>query len=175
MVNVAGCAPHPGWIVESLLALSAGQMGAGDLDRLGRPQFFADHLAHHGCHRNEFYEFKASAEQMSHRGCLMEHLGCKATQAVGDCNDRRWNGEGSCTKGGYACVGCTSPGFGQTRNFLSTPKIAGIPVSLPVDMPKAWFVALAALSKSATPRRVRSNAAADHVVAPPKSQREQTE
>jgi len=36
-----------------------------------------------------------------------------------------------------------------------------------VDMPKAWFVALAALSKSATPPRVRTNAHADHVVVPP--------
>ena len=35
------------------------------------------------------------------------------------------------------------------------------------DMPKAWFVALASLSKSATPKRVRQNANADHVVVPP--------
>jgi ferredoxin hydrogenase small subunit len=34
-------------------------------------------------------------------------------------------------------------------------------------MPKAWFVALAALSKSATPRRVRENAVADHAVVTP--------
>jgi ferredoxin hydrogenase small subunit len=34
-------------------------------------------------------------------------------------------------------------------------------------MPKAWFVALAALSKSATPRRVRENATADHLVVTP--------
>jgi ferredoxin hydrogenase small subunit len=30
-------------------------------------------------------------------------------------------------------------------------------------MPKAWFVALSALSKSATPSRVRENATADHL------------
>jgi ferredoxin hydrogenase small subunit len=34
-------------------------------------------------------------------------------------------------------------------------------------MPKAWFVALAALSKSATPRRVRENATADHPLVTP--------
>jgi hypothetical protein len=34
-------------------------------------------------------------------------------------------------------------------------------------MPKAWFVALAALSKSATPKRVRENAVADHTVVTP--------
>ena len=167
VINVAGCAPHPGWITESLLALTNGDLAAKDLDGFGRPTFIANHLAHHGCSRNEFYEFKASAETMSERGCLMEHLGCRATQAVGDCNQRSWNGGGSCTKGGYACIACTSPGFEGSQNFLATAKLAGIPVGLPTDMPKAWFVALAALSKSATPRRVRTNATSDHVVVPP--------
>ncbi len=167
VVNIAGCAPHPGWIMETLAALVHGDLGASDLDGLGRPKFFADHLAHHGCSRNEFYEFKASAERASDRGCLMEHLGCKATQAVGDCNQRVWNGAGSCTDGGYACIACTSPGFEGARGHLATPKVAGIPVGLPLDMPKAWFMALAALSKSATPKRVRTNATADHVVVPP--------
>lgn len=167
VVNIAGCAPHPGWISETLAALALGQMAADGLDSYGRPKFFAEHLAHHGCARNEFYEFKASAEALSERGCLMEHLGCKATQAVGDCNQRSWNGGGSCTQGGYACIACTSPGFESSRNYLETAKVAGIPVGLPLDMPKAWFVALAALSKSATPQRVRANATADHVVVPP--------
>ncbi|MDR3465143.1 MAG: HupU protein [Xanthobacteraceae bacterium] len=167
VINVAGCAPHPDWIMETLAALTTGDLAASDLDGYGRPKFIANHLAHHGCSRNEFYEFKASAEKMSERGCLMEHLGCKATQAVGDCNQRSWNGGGSCTKGGYACISCTSPGFESSRNFLETSKVAGIPVGLPLDMPKAWFVALSALSKSATPRRVRSNATSDHIVVPP--------
>lgn len=171
VINIVGCAPHPDWIVETLMALSAGDLGVGDLDPLGRPKFFADHLAHHGCSRNEFYEFKASAETASDRGCLMEHLGCKATQAVGDCNQRAWNGSGSCTDGGYACIACTSPDFERARGFLVTPKIGGIPVGLPLDMPKAWFMALAALSKSATPKRVRLNAIEDHVVVPPGRQK----
>jgi ferredoxin hydrogenase small subunit len=168
VVNVAGCAPHPGWVIETLAALALGDLSAGQLDALGRPRAYADHLAHHGCGRNEFYEFKASAARPSDRGCLMENLGCRATQAPGDCNIRRWNGYGSCTDGGYACINCTSPAFETPSGpFLETPKVAGIPVGLPVDMPKAWFVALAALSKSATPQRVRTNAHADHVIVPP--------
>ena len=167
VVNVAGCAPHPGWIIETLTALAQDLIGPLDLDQAGRPRFFSDHLAHHGCSRNEFYEFKASAETLSDRGCMMEHLGCKGTQAVGDCSQRSWNGGGSCTKGGFACVACTAPDFEDIRNFLQTPKVAGIPVGFPLDMPKAWFLALAALSKSATPKRVRTNAVADHVVVPP--------
>lgn len=167
VVNVAGCAPHPGWIMETLAALVSDVLDRADLDGLARPRFYADHLAHHGCSRNEFYEFKASAERPSDRGCLMEHLGCRATQAVGDCNQRVWNGGGSCTDGGYACISCTGPDFQDTRGHLATPKVAGIPVGLPLDMPKAWFVALAALSKSATPKRVRENARHDRPVVPP--------
>jgi ferredoxin hydrogenase small subunit len=163
VVNISGCAPHSGWIMETLLALSLGRFASADIDGYGRPRLFADHLAHHGCSRNEFYEFKASAEDVSQRGCLMEHLGCKATQAVGDCNQRAWNGGGSCTQAGSTCIACTSPGFEATRGFHHTPKIGGIPVGLPLDMPKAWFVALAALSKSATPKRVRENARSDRI------------
>ncbi|PIW06981.1 MAG: HupU protein, partial [Comamonadaceae bacterium CG17_big_fil_post_rev_8_21_14_2_50_60_13] len=101
-------------------------------------------------------------------GCLMENLGCKGTQAHADCNIRLWNGEGSCLRGGYACVNCTAPGFQNPGHaFHVTPKLAGIPVGLPSDMPKAWFVALASLSKSATPRRVKINSRSDHVLVPP--------
>ncbi len=168
VINISGCAPHPGWVVETLAALALDDTNPDDLDTLGRPRAIADHLAHHGCSRNEFYEFKASAARPSDRGCLMENLGCRATQAPGDCNLRRWNGFGSCTDGGFTCINCTSPGFESPAGpFQETAKVAGIPVGLPVDMPKAWFVALAALSKSATPQRVRANAHADHVVVPP--------
>jgi ferredoxin hydrogenase small subunit len=41
-------------------------------------------------------------------------------------------------------------------------------VGLPLDMPKAWFMTLAALSKSATPARVRQNAEADRILVNPK-------
>ena len=50
VINIAGCAPHPGWIMETLLALWRPAIStAADLDALGRPTFFAGHLAHHGC------------------------------------------------------------------------------------------------------------------------------
>jgi ferredoxin hydrogenase small subunit len=168
VVNIAGCPTHPGWVVDTLEKLAFDGLTADDLDEVGRPLLFAEQLVHHGCPRNEFYEFKASAEKHSDLGCLMENLGCKGTQAHADCNTRPWNGAGSCLKGGFACIACTEPGFEAPGHaFQQTPKLAGIPVGLPVDMPKAWFVALAALSKSATPRRVRENAVEDHTVVRP--------
>jgi len=168
VVNIAGCPTHPGWIVDTLEKLAFDGLTASDLDEVGRPLLYAEQLVHHGCPRNEFYEFKASALKHSDLGCLMENLGCKGTQAHADCNTRAWNGAGSCLKGGYACIACTEPGFEAPGHaFQETPKLAGIPVGLPTDMPKAWFVALAALSKSATPKRVRENAVEDHTVVRP--------
>jgi len=163
VINIAGCPVHPNWVVETLLQIAEEDLTANELDDLNRPRSYADHLVHHGCPRNEYYEYKASAEKPSDLGCLMENMGCLGTQAHADCNTRLWNGEGSCLRGGYACINCTSPGFEEPgHSFTRTPKIAGIPIGLPTDMPKAWFVALASLSKAATPVRLKNNAHADH-------------
>lgn len=168
VINVAGCPTHPNWITETLMQLAAGEMTRDDLDEWRRPRSYTDHLVHHGCPRNEFYEFKASASRLSELGCLMEHKGCMGTQAHADCNTVPWNGVGSCLKGGYPCVNCTAPGFQEPgHRFVETPKIAGIPIGLPLDMPKAWFVALASLSKAATPERLRKNAKSDHILVTP--------
>ncbi len=168
VINVAGCPTHPGWIVDTLLALVGGALTAESLDGWQRPRFYAEQLVHHGCPRNEYYEFKASAQKLSDLGCLMENMGCKGTQAHADCNTRPWNGAGSCVRGGFACISCTEPGFEDPGHpFMETPKVAGIPIGLPLDMPKAWFIALAALSKSATPKRVRENSRSDHPVIAP--------
>lgn len=169
VINIAGCPTHPNWVTEALLQISSGEMKEGELDEYHRPRSYSDHLVHHGCPRNEYYEFKASAAKPSDLGCLMEHMGCLGTQAHADCNLRLWNGEGSCLRGGYACINCTEPGFERPRHhFTETEKIAGIPVGLPIDMPKAWFVALASLSKAATPERLRENARADHIQRAPR-------
>lgn len=168
VINVAGCPTHPDWVTETLMLLAAGTMTQDDLDGFARPRFYADHLVHHGCSKNEFYEYKASATELSEIGCMMEHLGCIGTQAVGDCNIRAWNGSGSCTRAGYPCINCTAPEFEEPgHGFTETPKFAGIPVGLPSDMPKAWFMALASLSKAATPRRIGVNATSDRITVPP--------
>lgn len=164
VINIGGCPTHPDWITETLLMIKAGAFSADDLDALNRPRFYTEHLAHHACPKNEFYEYKASAEKLSQIGCMMEHLGCVGTQAAGDCNIRGWNGGSSCTRAGYPCINCTAPEFEEPGHaFDKTPKTGGIPRGLPADMPKAWFMALASLSKAATPRRIAQNAVSDRI------------
>ncbi len=168
VINIAGCPIHPGWLTDTLTRIALGTLAHTDLDEWERPLSYTNHLVHHGCSRNEFYEFKASGEKLSDLGCMMENLGCKGTQARADCNIRPWNGSGSCIDGGYPCINCTSPRFEEPGHiFTATPKIGGIPIGLPTDMPKAWFVALAALSKAATPTRLKVNAVHDRVAIPP--------
>lgn len=172
VINIAGCPIHPGWLAETLHMIADGAFSPEALDEWGRPVFYTSHLVHHGCGRNEFYEYKASAEQLSDMGCMMENLGCKGTQARADCNIRPWNGGGSCLTGNYPCINCTAPDFEEpSHSFTQTPKIAGIPVGLPTDMPKAWFVALASLSKAATPARLRENATSDRIRSLPTDKR----
>jgi len=170
VINIAGCAIHPGWLADSLSLLSQGNLV---LDEWARPAFYTEGLVHHGCPRNEFYEYKASAPEPNDLGCLMENFGCKATQARGDCNIRLWPGGGSCLRGGFSCINCTAPGFQNPGHpFLETPKVAGLPSTLPTDMPKAWFVALSALAKAATPERVRVNATSPKILVPPNKRAE---
>ncbi len=173
VINISGCPIHPDWVTGTLMQIARGEFDESFIDQLGRPKSYVNHLVHHGCPRNEFYEYKASAELPCQLGCLMEHMGCMGTLAQADCNTRLWNGNGSCVRGGYACINCTAPGFQEPGHaFVETPKIAGIPRGLPVDMPKAWFVALASLAKAATPKRLEKNAVADHVLVPPVKQSE---
>ena len=160
VVNIAGCPAHPDWITGTLTELADGSLDERDLDQYGRPKLFYSKLAHHGCTRNEYYEFKASATEYSHQGCLFENLGCKGTQCDSDCNERLWLARtGSCPRGGFPCLSCTSPKWpdGFTP-FFETQKIGDIPTTLPLDVPKAWYVGISGLSKLACPKRLSVNA-----------------
>jgi len=168
VVNVAGCPAHPDWVTGTLAELAADSLSEEDLDRYGRPRMFYMKLAHHGCPRNEYYEFKASAEHYSEQGCLFENLGCKGTQCDSDCNERLWLGRtGSCTRGGFPCLSCTSPrwpdGFVP---FFETQKIGDVPTTLPLDVPKAWYVGISGLAKLACPKRLSVNAVSTKPVEP---------
>jgi NiFe hydrogenase small subunit HydA len=160
VVNVPGCPAHPDWIIGTLWALRADRLAEENLDRFNRPRAFYAKLAHHACPRNEYYEFKASAAAYSQQGCLFENLGCKGTLCESDCNERLWlTRTGSCTRGGFPCLSCTSPLFPDGFvPFFETAKIDGIPTSLPLDVPKAWYVGISGLSKLACPERLRRNA-----------------
>ncbi|KPK96411.1 hypothetical protein AMJ80_00030 [bacterium SM23_31] len=160
VINIAGCPAHPDWIIETLNFITKGKLTVDNLDKYQRPDLFYSKLAHHACPRNEYYEFKASAEEYGQQGCLFENLGCKATQCESDCNERLWLGRtGSCTRGGFPCISCTSPVFPDGfLPFFETQKIEDIPTTLPLDVPKAWYVGISGMAKLACPKRLAVNA-----------------
>jgi NiFe hydrogenase small subunit HydA len=160
VVNVPGCPAHPDWLTGTLAELAAHKLTREGLDKYNRPRMFYAKLAHHGCPRNEYYEFKASALEYSQQGCLFENLGCKGTQCDSDCNERLWLGRtGSCTRGGFPCLSCTSPKWPEGfEPFFCTQKIGDVPTTLPLDVPKAWYVGISGLAKLACPKRLSINA-----------------
>jgi NiFe hydrogenase small subunit HydA len=80
VINIPGCPSHPDWIVETLIMILSDRMTKELLDTYNRPKVFFSYLAHHGCPRNEYYEFKSSAVEYGQCGCLFENLGCKGTR-----------------------------------------------------------------------------------------------
>ena len=166
VINISGCPAHPDWILETLTLIVRGKLTADSLDFANRVPHIYGNLAHHACPRNEFYEFKASAEAFGQMGCLFENLGCRGTQCESDCNLRLWMGRtGSCTRAGYPCIACTSQDFPKPElPYFRTTMVAGVPRFLPRDVPKSWYVGLVRLSKMATPDRLRVNALSSHIV-----------
>jgi Ni,Fe-hydrogenase I small subunit len=160
VINIPGCPAHPDWMRDTLGAIVHGRMAVEDLDEYQRPRIFYSKLAHHACPRNEYYEFKASAEEYSQQGCLFENLGCRGTLCESDCNERLWLARtGSCPRGGFPCLSCTSPDFPDGfAPFFRTLKIGNIPTTLPRDVPKAWYVGISGLAKLACPERLKKSA-----------------
>jgi len=164
VINIPGCPAHPDWIIETLHLIVNGKLTFEALDAANRPFQFYNGLAHHGCPKNEFYEFKSSATEYGQIGCLFEFLGCRGTQCESDCNTRLWLGRtGSCTRGGFPCIACTSQEFPQAGSrFFSTELTGNVPRYLPRDVPKAWYIGITGLSKMATPERLKVNATSSH-------------
>lgn len=160
VINVPGCPAHPDWIMETLYLLAGDQLTPDKLDYANRPAHFYNTLAHCGCPKNEFYEFKASAEEYGQLGCMFEKLGCRGTQCESDCNIRLWLGRtGSCTRAGFPCIACTAQNFPPPDvRYFETEWTANVPKTLPRDVPKAWYIGMVGLSKMAAPERLKLNA-----------------
>ncbi len=172
VINVAGCAPHPGWIMETFAALALGDL-CGRRSRRAR----AAEILRQDARPSRLRAQRISTSSRPAPAPVRSRLPDGASRLQGDAGGRRLQParlerrRNPAPTAAFACIACTSPGFEGRALPHVTPKIAGIPVGLPLDMPKAWFMTLAALSKSATPERVRKNAEADRIVA--ESQEEQ--
>ncbi len=154
VVALPGCPVHPEWLGYTLTMLSEGRSVA--VDALARPRELYSHLAHHGCTRNEYFEWKVDAKGFGLReGCLYYEQGCRGPMTRASCNRTLWNDVSSKTRIGTPCFGCTEPDFPRS-DFFRTKTNMSIPADVPLGVPKRTYLTVAGVAKSFHIKRLES-------------------
>jgi len=145
VINIPGCPVHPRWLVETLFALHENKHVA--LDEFLRPKEIFSYLVHHGCLRNEYFEWKVDSKQVGEKeGCLYYEHGCLGPVTHANCNKILWNGISSKTRAGSPCLGCTEFDFPR-RALYETQKNMSLPQT-PFGISKRAYYTLAGIAKS---------------------------
>ncbi len=153
VVNLAGCPANGDVVVSALSALVTGQ--APELDQYQRPVAWYGMLAHQGCTRNEYHEFRVEEADFGGRGCLFFHLGCQGPLSHAPCNKILWNRRSSKTRAGVPCHGCTQPDFPRAHPFFKTREIEGLPLDLPDGVKRAHYMVYKNMARVAAPQRLK--------------------
>ncbi|NPA73419.1 MAG: hydrogenase [Epsilonproteobacteria bacterium] len=153
VVNIPGCPAHPEWIVFVLDSLK--DRGAVITDELKRPKEIYGYLTHHGCTRNEYFEWKVDSKDFGTKeGCLFYLQGCRAPTTHGSCNRILWNEVNSKTRSGSPCFGCTESSFPRS-NMFETKTFMSIPADLPVGVSKRAYLTVTGIAKTFHIKRLK--------------------
>ncbi len=146
IINLTGCPVHPEWILQTLFTLKINNKIS--LDKENRPIEIYGGLAHHGCTRNEYFEWKVEANSFGLKeGCLFYNEGCRGPMTHSNCNKILWNDVSSKTRAGMPCIGCTEFDFPR-NNMLETKKNIGIPLDTPLGIQKRAYLSLTGIAKT---------------------------
>ena len=145
IVNLTGCPVHPEWILQTLFTLKT--YGKIALDEIGRPKELYSTLAHHGCTRNEYFEWKVEGDFGQKEGCLFYDQGCRGPMTHSSCNKILWNDINSKTRVGMPCIGCTEVDFPR-NDMLETKKNIGIPHEVPFGISKRAYLSITGIAKT---------------------------
>lgn len=146
IINLTGCPVHPEWILQTLFTLKVNNRIS--LDEKSRPIELYGGLAHHGCTRNEYFEWKVESKSFGLKeGCLFYNEGCRGPMTHSNCNKILWNDVSSKTRAGMPCIGCTEFDFPRT-NMLETKKNIGIPFEPPLGIPKRAYLSISGVAKT---------------------------
>lgn len=106
-VNIAGCPPHPDWIVWTIANfLASGSVGT--LDSYGRPTALFGRTVHDQCPREE----RGSATAYGEDNRCLQRLGCYGPVTRANCATLQWNNRANwCVDANVQCIGCTEPTF----------------------------------------------------------------
>lgn len=145
IINLSGCPMHPKWLVETLLLLHYEKKVS--LDEFLRPKEIYSYLAHHGCLRNEYFEWKVDSHQLGEKeGCLFYEHGCRGPMSHANCNKILWNEVSSKTRAGSPCLGCTEFDFPR-KSLYETQTNMSLPQT-PIGISKRAYYTLAGIAKS---------------------------
>jgi hydrogenase small subunit len=146
IINLSGCPIHPEWMGFTLSMIVNNQKIL--LDELHRPLELYSSLAHHGCSRNEYFEWKVDAKGFGLKeGCLFYEQGCRAPMTHSSCNKILWNEVSSKTRIGTPCFGCTEPDFPRSALFVTKTNMS-IPQDVPLGIPKRSYLTMAGIAKT---------------------------
>jgi hydrogenase small subunit len=146
VINISGCPIHPEWLAYTLSMIEKGKKV--EVDNLHRPIELYSNLAHHGCTRNEYFEWKVDTDNFGEKeGCLYYKQGCRAPMTHSSCNKILWNEVSSKTRVGTPCFGCTEPDFPR-QNLFSTKTNMSIPEDVPLGIPKRSYLTMAGIAKT---------------------------
>jgi len=146
IINLSGCPIHPEWMGYTLSMIVNDQKIF--VDELHRPVELYSNLAHHGCTRNEYFEWKVDSKGFGLKeGCLFYEQGCRAPMTHASCNKILWNEVSSKTRIGTPCFGCTEPDFPR-KNLFSTKTNMSIPQDVPLGVPKRSYLTMAGIAKT---------------------------
>jgi len=146
LINIPGCPIHPEWLAYVLEMLLHNKPIY--LDELYRPVELFSYLAHQGCSRNEYFEWKVDAKNFGEKeGCLYYEQGCRAPLTHAPCNKILWNEVNSKTRAGTPCFGCTENSFPRD-NMFHTQTNMSIPKEVPLGVSKRSYLTITGIAKT---------------------------
>ncbi len=111
-INIAGCPPHPDWIVWAIAQLLINKTIS--VDSHGRPTQLYGRTVHSRCPREDHDDDGGFGKD---GGCLKD-VGCRGPHTMGNCPQTKWNnGVNWCIDANSPCIGCTEPTFPGTQAF----------------------------------------------------------
>ncbi len=145
VVNIPGCPAHPRWIADTLFMLREGREVL--LDEFLRPKEVFAYFVHHGCLRNEYFEWKIDTKEFGEKeGCLFYEHGCRGPMTHANCNKILWNEVSSKTRAGSPCLGCTEPDFPRD-NVYETKTHMSLPAT-PTGVSRRAYYTITGIAKS---------------------------
>lgn len=146
IINIPGCPLHPRWLMEVLLSIRTKKKSIS-LDEWRRPKEIFSYLVHHGCLRNEYFEWKVDTKEYGQKeGCMFYEHGCQGPMSHANCNKILWNNVSSKTRVGTGCLGCTEFDFPRIGLF-ETKKNMSLPAT-PYGISKRAYYTVAGVVKS---------------------------